>query len=227
LLGTVFLCATCLIVVGVRQALSTPADPAPYRHSQPIEYYLYAPKAYTADREWSLFVGIHGAGGTGLDCWNLWQAYADKEEFILLCPSVVNTQWGIDQTASEAVVWSAINGARALYRVQSKYFLVGHSGGAYFIQGFALHYPQSVNGLAILSSGYFIDMGEGARHIPVLLVIGSIDHPDSIRANEDYFNQLNAKGRDVQYYEIPFAGHSVTDKGKSLTIDLFRKTQGK
>lgn len=45
-------------------------NPADYRHTGAVEYYLYSPKTYTADREWRLFVGIHGSGGTGLDCWN-------------------------------------------------------------------------------------------------------------------------------------------------------------
>ena len=67
---------------------SIPADPTSHRFTQPIEYYLYVPKAYEPSRPWPLFIGIHGSGGTGLDCWNLWQPYAEREGFILLCPTM-------------------------------------------------------------------------------------------------------------------------------------------
>jgi phospholipase/carboxylesterase len=211
------------VVVGVVYILnSQPKDPAPYRHEQPVEYYLYVPKDYSADREWPLFVGIHGSGGSGLSCWNLWQPYAEKEGFILLCPSIPGNAGGYVQDVGEQTVWSAVEEVRREYRVNSRMFLAGFSAGAYFVQGFAYHYPQSVNGLAILSTGYYLE-GIQSR-VPILVVIGGNDHPDSIRANEQLVSHLKQNGFDVQYEVLPGVGHTVTNKTKTLTIEWFRKT---
>src|SRR5215208_1715242 len=43
-----------------------PKDPQQYKHVQLVEYYLYAPASYSPDQEWPLFVGIHGAGSSGM-----------------------------------------------------------------------------------------------------------------------------------------------------------------
>ncbi|HEX5809145.1 MAG TPA: hypothetical protein VFY25_10805, partial [Anaerolineales bacterium] len=86
--GLIGLLAVAAIFAWAAVRQSTPKDPEQYKHVQPVEYYLYVPENYSADREWPLFVGIHGAGGNGLQCWQLWQAYADREGFILLCPSI-------------------------------------------------------------------------------------------------------------------------------------------
>jgi predicted esterase len=190
-----------------------------------VEYYLYVPKNYSPDREWPLFVGLHGSGSSGLECWNLWQAYAKREDFLLLCPSIPGEVGGYYQDVGERTVWSAVGQVRQDYRVSSRLFLAGFSAGAYFIQGFALHYPQSVSGLAILSTGYFVP-GLQTR-VPILVAIGGSDHPDSIRANQQLVSSLTENGFDVQYKIFPGVGHEVNNDAKSLTIELFRKTIGK
>ena len=52
-------------------------DSGAYRHEMPSEYYLYLPEDYSPDRRWPVFVGVHGSGGSGRDCWNDWQPYAE------------------------------------------------------------------------------------------------------------------------------------------------------
>ena len=218
-----FTISVLVIVLGVIN--SAPKDPAQYRHSQPVEYYLYVPKSYSAEHEWPLFVGIHGSGGSGLECWNLWQPYAEKEGFILLCPSIPGDGMGYYQDVGESTVWSAVKEVQREYRVSTRMFFAGFSAGAYFIQGFAYHYPNAVSGLAILSTGYYV---QGIQsHVPMLLVIGGADHPDSIRANEEFFSYMKQNGFDIQYKTLPGVGHWATNDTKELTIELFRKTIGK
>src|SRR5512138_1453 len=53
--------SAALLVVFIVVALlllnrSLPADPGKYRHTGAVEYYLYVPRAYIADRAWPLFV---------------------------------------------------------------------------------------------------------------------------------------------------------------------------
>ena len=220
-----FICITAVIVLTIRTVLSQPIDPSPYRHAQPVEYYLYVPKSYTGNKVYPLFVGIHGSGGSGLHCWSLWQSYAEKEGYLLLCPTIPGDAGGYYQDVGERTIWAAVNAVQSEYHVSSRMFIAGFSAGAYFMQGFAAHYPNSVSGLAILSTGYY--MSGFQPSVPVLVVIGSADHPDSIQANEILVSNLQRSGVDVEYYVLPGIGHQTTAKTESLTIELFRKTVGK
>jgi predicted esterase len=206
---------------------TAPKDPQQYKHVQPVEYYLYVPKAYSADREWPLFVGIHGAGGSGLDCWNLWQSYADKEGFILLCPSIPGYPDGFYQDVGETTVWNAIGEVKKEYRVKPRIFFAGFSAGAYFIQGFTYHYPQSVSGLSILSSGVYLNPNMFAELIPILVVIGDRDNGVAIQTSQMFVEGLGQFGFDVRYELMPGVGHAVTKDGVNLTIDLVRKIMNK
>jgi len=208
--------------VAVRE--STPKDPQQYRHVQPIEYYLYAPENYSADREWPLFIGIHGSGGSGLDCWNLWQPYAEKEGFILLCPSIADAGGGWYQNAGEIAVWNVIGEAKKEYRVGQKMFIAGFSAGAQFVQGFAFNYPQYISGVSVLSAGNYYRASLAAKDISFLVVIGERDQPSSVAQSARFYQALAQNGFDVQYKVLPGVGHAVTKDGVNLTIDLFRKT---
>ncbi len=203
---------------------SAPKDPQQYKHVQPVEYYLYVPKTYSADQEWPLFVGIHGAGGSGLDCWNLWQSYADKEGFILLCPSIPGNSSGFYQDVGENTVWSAIGEVKKEYRVRSRMFFTGFSAGAYFIQGFTYHYPQYVNGLSILSAGLYLNPNMFPELIPMLVVIGDNDNATAVQTSQMFVRDLRQFGFDIDYELMPGVGHAITKDVVNLTIDLFRKT---
>jgi esterase/lipase len=205
---------------------SAPKDPADYRHAQPVEYYLYVPKAYSADQEWPLFVGIHGAGGTGLQCWDLWQAYAEKEGFILLCPTIPGDASGFRQDVGETTVWSAIGEVKKEYRIRPRMFFTGFSAGAFFIQGFAYHYPQYVNGLSILSAGVYLNPNMFAELVPIVVVIGDQDNPTSVETSQVFVQGLEQFGFDVQYKVMSGVGHTVTRDGVNMTIDLYRKITG-
>jgi hypothetical protein len=213
------------VVLAVRN--DTPKDPSQYLHTQPVEYYLYVPKKYSADQEWPLFVGIHGAGGTGLDCWNLWQSYAEKEGFILLCPSIPGDASGFYQDVGENTVWSAVGEVQKEYRVKRRMFFSGFSAGAFFIQGFAYHYPDYVSGLSILSSGVYLNPNLFAQLVPMLVVIGNADHPAAVQASQLFVSGLQNYGFDIEYIVMPNVGHTVTKEGVLATLELFRKTMGK
>ena len=220
MLGAVVLLAVFCVGAGMMMYNSIPKDPTTYRHEQPIEYYLYVPGNYTSDYDWPLFVGIHGSGGSGLDCWNLWQSYADREGFILLCPSIADSRGGWYQSSGEAKVLSAVNQVRTEYRVRPREFLVGFSAGAQF------DYPQYVSGVSILSAGNYYNPALGARGIPILVVIGDRDDPTAVQNSQAFAATLSRNGFNVQYEILPGVGHSVTGKGKQLTIGLFRKSIG-
>jgi acetyl esterase/lipase len=225
--GTIGVLAAAAVWLVMFIQNSAPKDPAEYRHSQPVEYYLYAPDKYSADQEWPLFVGIHGAGGRGLDCWNMWQTFADEEGFILLCPSIPGDPNGFYQDVGENTVWSAIGEVKKEYRVGNRMFFAGFSAGAFFIQGFVYHYPQYVSGLAILSSGLYLDPRVFAELIPMTVVIGDADHAPSVQSSQTFVDGLRQYGFDVQYERMPGVGHAFTPTAQRLTIELFRKIVNK
>lgn len=217
-----------LVAVSVFLMLGTlPKDPAAYRHAQPVEYYLYVPEDYSAEADWPLFVGIHGAGGSGLDCWTLWQSYAEEEGFILLCPSIPGDGGGFYQDVGERTVWSAVGEVKKEYRVQNRMFMAGFSAGAFFIQGFTYHYPDYVSGLAILSSGVYLNPRLFPLLIPMTVVIGDADHPDAVSASQSFVASLRSYGFDIHYELLPGVGHTPTQKSKDLTIELFRKVMNR
>jgi len=201
---------------------SIPADPTSHRFTQPIEYYLYVPKAYEPSRPWPLFIGIHGSGGTGLDCWNLWQPYAEREGFILLCPTMPDEGGGWLQTDGETYTWAAISQVTGQYNIKPRYFLAGFSAGAAFVQGFCLDYPGSVQAVAVLSAGYFVPPSRLSGGIPFLIMIGNLDNPDSINGSQQFAQDLANSGHEVNYQLLPWVGHAVTNKTKQLTIDFYR-----
>jgi Predicted esterase len=225
--GTIGVLAVAAVLLVIFIQNSVPKDPAEYRHSQPVEYYLYAPRNYSADQEWPLFVGIHGAGGSGLDCWNMWQSHAEKEGFILLCPSIPGDPYGFRQDVGENTIWSAIGEAKKEYRIRNRMFLAGFSAGAFFIQGFDYHYPQSVSGLAILSSGMYLDPRMFPELIPITVVIGDADNSVAVQTSQLFVDGLKQYGFDVHYEVMPGVGHTFTNTAQELTIELFRKTANK
>jgi hypothetical protein len=206
---------------------SAPKDPQQYKHVQPVEYYLYVPEAYSADREWPLFIHVHGAGGSGLECWQLWQSYAEQEGFILLCPSIPGDALGFYQDVGENTVWSAVGEVKKEYSIKKRIFFTGFSAGAFFIQGFNYHYPQYVSGLSILSSGFYIRPNLFPEVIPMVVVIGGQDNADAVKTSQAFVTGLREFGFDIQYEVLTGVGHAVTRDGVNLTIELFRKTTGK
>jgi predicted esterase len=204
-----------------------PKNPEPYKHVQPVEYYLYVPRAYSADKEWPLFIGLHSARGDGLECWQLWQRHADEEEFILLCPSIPHTEEGYYQDVGETTVWRAVTEIKKDYRIRQRMFLSGFSAGGYFIQRFACNYPGNVSGLSILSSGMYVNPEQFPELIPMVIVIGSKDHPIAVTESMLFARKLQGYGFDIHHELIPNVGYSITPESIDLTIELFRKTMGK
>jgi len=217
-----------LAVVGMVLFFNTARQlPPNFHYTEPVDYYLYPPRNYTADREWPLFVGIHGAGGSGLDCWRTWQSYADKEGFILLCPTIPGDPNGFRQDVGEDTVWRAVREVQKEYRVRKRMFFAGFSAGAFFIQGFDYHYPQYVSGLSILSSGLYLKPSLFPELIPMAVVIGGADDPQAVNGCSLFVSGLQQYGFDVDFNILDGVGHNLTSIAEDVTIKLFRKVENK
>ena len=194
-----------------------------HRFTTPYEYYLYVPKNYTSARSWPLFIGIHGSGQSGKDCWNTWQSFADENGFVLLCPSLSDPALGGG--------WMLDDGERKLnailteiwpnYSLKSKYFLAGFSAGAFFVQGYAYHYPTHVAGLSIISAGnFYSEIRTGLKSTPIMITVGEQD-TQGVKHARVYFNSISANGFNASFYIIEGVGHSISKEAKEMTIKQY------
>jgi len=222
------LCVFLLLISTMSSACGpgSAVDPAEYHHTVPIEYFLYVPRDYSVHKTLPLFVGIHGSGGTGRDCWSSWQPYAEKEGFILLCPSLADSSGGWYQNTAESVLENLITMVRNSYNVKTKVYLAGFSAGAQFVQGYAFNHPGSVGGAAVLSSGNFYYPNTAAVNVPFLVVVGRLDNSAMVDGANSFVSLLETAGNPVEFHLLRLTGHTMTRKHKELTIDMFSRTVG-
>lgn len=217
-----------LLIVALLAAGCGGAASAEHRYTDPSEYYLYVPEAYSPDVNWPLFIGIHGAGGSGRDCWNTWQKYADSHGFILLCPSLAEERAAWSMSVGEAKVNKILNIIWPQYSIQRKYYMAGISAGAFFIQGYANDYPGVVSGLSIISSGNYFSVGsypqlnESLRSIPILITIGSND-TTRLPLAQQFAAAMSKERFWYSYHVIEGVGHSMSQEAIDLTLAWFMK----
>ncbi len=198
-------------------------NPTPYERESPTLFYFYLPEGYTTDREWPVFVGIHGFGSDGEACLQMWQPYADQAGFVLVCPSLSEESGGWYQDAGSRMLKAVMKEVRKECHVQDKFFLAGFSAGAQFVQGFAFDYPSSVTGTAVLSAGNYYEPSQGAHDVPFLVVIGDQDNPAGVKTAGEFRDLLKQAGYSVEFHLLPGIGHTVTDQALDLTIDFYRR----
>ncbi len=223
LLGLVFFLFLQMLTGCSFTGYSLTPDPTPYRRSVPTEYYLYLPSSYTPDREWPLFVGVHGSGSNGLSCLSMWQEYADTDGFVLVCPSLSdeNGGWYFDQ--GMAYLDEIISQVRSECRVQKKIFMAGYSAGAEFTLLYTYENPKSISGAAILSSGEYFEPWNLARDVKFLFVIGDQDNPAAVQGAHSLADLLNRNDYSVRLEILPGIGHTITQQAVDFTMDLYRR----
>jgi predicted esterase len=203
------------------------ADPMAYHFKDPIEYYFYVPKNYTPDHAWPLFIGIHGTGGNGRDCWNMWQEFADREGYLLLCPSLSDLSGGWYQSDGENKLNSVLYKAIFNYQVEKGYFLVGFSAGGQFVQGYTFNHPKDIKAVSAIAAGLNYTPSEGAVGIPFQIIIGSNDNPETIALSKQLESSLINNHSSVDYQYLEGVGHEVTNETRAKVIEFFKKIYSK
>jgi poly(3-hydroxybutyrate) depolymerase len=219
---TVISIALILILITGCSALSNPND---FRHDSPSEYYLYLPEGDRFSQGLPVFVGIHGFGGSGRDCWSLWYPYARKEGFVLICPTITDSRGGWYQSEGESKVVAIVNQVYKDHQTDNKVFIAGFSAGAQFAQGYAISYANWVRGVAVLSAGNYYKTTSNTGNIPYLVVIGGKDHPDGVAGAERLVAEREYYGYPVTFLFLPNIGHVMSKEAKEATIALFREVR--
>jgi poly(3-hydroxybutyrate) depolymerase len=209
-----------------RPAYELTPNPTPYLFTSPTDYYLYLPSNYTPDRDWPVFVGIHGFSGDGTNCLNMWQGYAEREGFVLVCPSLGEEHGGWYVEQGEASLHGIIRQVHKECRIQKKFFLAGFSAGSEFAQAWAFDNPKSVTAVAVLSAGNYYEPSRKARNIPFLVVIGDHDDPLSLENAKLFTHSLKQAGFTIEMDILPDVGHTVTPQALELVIKFYRRAYG-
>jgi poly(3-hydroxybutyrate) depolymerase len=195
----------------------------PYVRAEPIEYYLFLPSQYVSERAWPLFVGLHGYGGSARDCLNAWQAPAEQEGFILVCPSLNDPYGGWEQEVMKKTLHEVINRVQTEVHVQPRAFVAGFSAGGHLTQRFAWAYPDSVAAVAVLSAVTYDEPEVQAKAIPFLITLGDGDHLGGVAQVQQFAQDLQQAGFTTELHILPGVGHDITSEARALTIDFFKR----
>jgi len=198
-------------------------NPSSYLREAPSEHYIYFPKKYTENQTWPLFIGIHGAGGTGRDCWESWQEFADDYGFILVCPSLADETGGWLQADGEEKLTNIINSVYREANIRNKVFLVGFSAGAQFVQGFAFSHARFVSGVSVLSSANFYSPPANTRSLPFLVIVGEIDNDSRVEGARQFADNLRSLGYYSQFHLLPNVAHEMSPEARNITIAFFKR----
>jgi len=214
-----------VLILVLLTSCSATVDPNAFRHDSPSEYYLYVPEGDRFRQGLPVFVGIHGSGGSGRDCWSLWYPYAKKEGFVLVCPTLTDSRGGWYQSEGESKVVAIVNQVYKDHQTDNMVFIAGFSAGAQFVQGYAIKYASWVKGVAVLSAGNYYETTTNTGNIPYLVVIGGKDHPDSVTGAKRLVAVREHNGYPVTYLFLPNIGHVMSREAKEATIALFREVR--
>jgi poly(3-hydroxybutyrate) depolymerase len=199
-------------------------QPSPISLEGPIDYYLYLPQDYTPDREWPLFIGLHGAGGSSFDCLAAWQSFADTEGFVLMCPYLADQNGKWEQDEMKVLLHDTVAQVREECRLKPKAFVAGISRGAHLTQRYAWAYPESVGAVSLIIAVTYDPPELQAKDIPFLVISGDVDPIDAVEITQDFTHALQQDGFSVEEHILPGVGHLVAEEMIDLTLDFYRRT---
>ena len=193
-----------------------------YRRESPHEYYLYVPEQYTGESEWSLFVGLHGEGETGADCFQTWQPFADDFEFILICPTMPEKGGSLSTLEGERIIASVLRDLYQHYKVKGRFFLAGYSAGADFALAYAYRYPSAMSAVSVISAQVFPAIPSQAQEIPVLITVGEQDK-ERVKPAQSFVDTMLSYGYPVRLLVLEGVDHRLSQDAARVTTEFFKQ----
>ncbi|MBP2664720.1 MAG: hypothetical protein H6Q71_2668 [Firmicutes bacterium] len=190
------------------------------RQNKRLDFYYYIPQKLlgSSDKEIPALICIPGLNGEGDQFRNSpFQTFAEKEGFVLICPSFHfdKLDWFMQASYQYPNAWSGEALLNIIKKVEDKHnihigkcYLYGISAGAQFALRFAIWNPDKTAATVGHASGGLIEPNE---IIPVKYFISvGEDDTDRIETAEENCSRLEKVGIDVSYkmYE---GGHWVTE----------------
>jgi poly(3-hydroxybutyrate) depolymerase len=180
-------------------------------------YAIYVPKDYDPLRPWPLVVGLHGGGpdgkdgksvvGSGKSAMNFYEQGAERDGYIVLCPSAVQAPWSAP--LNDSFVLSCMEEVLLLYNVDlNRIYLTGHSMGGFGAWHFGPRYAHLFAAVAPMAGG-----GHGGverlieTKTGVYLYHGADDQVVPCQDSRAAAEELRKRRHDFVYTEIPDSGH--------------------
>jgi predicted esterase len=218
-----------LIAIGLAVVGGLFWDTYRYRHTLAADrsqaYWLYVPGQCSGERTCPAFVFVHGTGGSGQSFIKLWRDDADREGFVLVCPTFPLGYQTLDGGEDEKLL-AILDEVEQNYAISSKAFVGGFSGGAQFAHRFAFAHPERTLAVAAHSAGWYDPPPAGARQVPFLVTVG-LEDTKRIEWARWFSRSLEQAGYDVTLVEIPGVGHSLSVAAIQATLDLWRHSTGR
>jgi predicted peptidase len=193
-----------------------------YRHEQPSEYYLYLPEDPNTDKNWPVFIGVHGEDQVGLDCFETWEGFAEDFGFVLLCPTFKMQEGEIQSFEGERTLADILTQLYGTYDLEDRFFMAGFSNGASFAVHYGYRYPQALTGVAAIASPVYPEPVVQAQELPLLLVVGEQDD-QALGPTNDFHERLQQMGFPSRLIVLQGVDHRMTSDARRLVIELFRQ----
>lgn len=196
-----------------------------YRHTLATDrsqtYWLHVPEPCAREHACPAFVFVHGTGGSGWNFIHIWRQHAERERFVLICPTFELGYQTLDGGEDETLI-AILDEVRGRYGTPKQAFVGGFSGGAQFAHRFAFARPERVTGVAAHSARWYDEPPARARGVPFLVTVGLEDAP-RIEWARWFARRLERAGYEVKLVEIPGVGHALSEPAIQATLKLFRQ----
>ncbi len=216
-----------LIVVGLSIVGYLYWDTSPHRRTLAAdptqEYWLHVPAQCTADHPCPVFVFVHGTDGNGRDFIRTWRDHADREGFIVVCPTFPQGYQVLEGDEDEALI-AILDEVGQRYPTTEGAIVSGFSGGAQFAHRFAFAHPERTRAVAVHSAGSYDPPLAEARRIPFLVTVG-LNDTSRVEAAHSFAYKLKREDYDVTVVKIEKVGHKLSKQAIQETIEFIRRVR--
>lgn len=190
--------------------------------------FLYVPQSYTGDTALPLFVGLHGAGGSG-HSWDTYQARAESRGMILLAPDSRGRTWDLSLLGNYGPDVTFLDEALAYTfarcRIDATHIVLGgFSDGASYTLCLGVSNGDLFTNLIAYSPGYYAPRSPIVGRPPVFVSHGTLDPVLPFYGTQSVIvPALRGDGYTVDFQTFP-GGHEVPASISELALDWFLGT---
>lgn len=185
-----------------------------------LNYQLLGDPKWDGKQRYPLLIWLHGAGQSGNDNTSqaagspkqLYNPEAQKERpcFVLM-PQCPDRAIGWKNEVAENLMTLVNDLTDNLPIDKERIYLTGSSMGGFGTWGIIMRWPDVFACAVPLCGGGDASKVETIKHVPVWIFHGDMDPDVSVENSRKMFAALEAVKGNVQYTELPGAGHIITN----------------
>lgn len=197
-----------------------------------FKYYLFVPDGIDQKQALPLIVSLHPSTGRGGMMIDLIKEQAQKKGYIVAAPNSKDSKsWFFDESED---IFKMIQQIKTTHAIDEKrIYLTGFSAGAGLVYYMGLNYPDKFRAIAAFAGplrgpeqDVKIDISPDAnRHIPVLILHGTLDGTLDISESIYARDKLLTNGYTVKFRELGGVGHEYPAHASWIMIDFFEKNK--